>query len=300
MSRVHAVPYLKPKAEAILSQWVVPGLRSDRSLHGFSYAGRVGATWTGTMIVEELLEAAELHSRSVLRVTLCCVSWPSGLVTQLAQETLSIDDGEVTVELGGDILGAEIGTSVGFYATVSLSSSPPSTARRPLSASKPGQVLWEDKIEIDVRGDAPGMSVQAVDFSEAGLQVGTNTPWLLECRLTDLELPAAAAIVLLVNSRNPKIVAALENRIVGGAASALVADAIADVECQLVRRAVGLEDLDESGEYPVGSIGRALLWLVGRTGFDLARLRNLCRDKPDRFEAILLDTCRRRVIEKRI
>lgn len=298
MTRVQGVSYLRPEEGSIVGQFDVVGADKDHLIPGFSYASELHAEWSGHLSLGRIYASAGLPDKTVLRLDLTCESSPTGLTRALDRTTVPFGSKNLNIVLRGYVPGAFVGDGAQFYATLSIDSEPVGPVKSIAIARRKGQVLWQTKESVVVRGTGAAMAVQSVDFASQGFAVRADAPWLLQCPVSDLERSAASAIVLYVNSKNSDIKGALENLVAGGRTSPTAEEAYADVEAQLIRLAVDHDDLIATTDYPLGSIGRVLLDVVRRTGSELEQLRHLREDKPDVFEATLVATCRGRLIAK--
>jgi len=300
MARVVGAPYLRASGQAVGCNLVIDGVTSDGVLKGFSYQAFVQVSWRGRIDLKQFRHETGLPPDALCRAALHCVSEPVGVVLPIAVHDFDLDGDETSISLLGEIGGEQLGDSATFVQIISLSERGGAPAASFLSAKLVGSILWEDSRSVRVRGTGGTMAVHAQNFAEGGLPVSADAPWYLECRTADPSASAASSVVLFVNTTFPHVVAALENRRMGGAPSALSEEVYADVEMQMIRRAVFETDLDSSADYPPGSIGKILVQHALRTNYALDELREMSASHPDRFEALLLGFCRSRLLRQRV
>jgi hypothetical protein len=299
MARVVGAPYLRASGDSVGCSFLVDGITDDGVLPGFSYQAELQVSWRGRIDLAKFRGETGLVAGARCKAVLHCVSEPVGLVLPITSHEFGLEGDETTVSLVGVVAGEQLGDSATLITVVSLVEQGIGRNSSPLSAKRQGSVLWEDSRSVRMRGTGGTMAVHSQDFEEGGLPVSADAPWYLECRSLLLDAAAASSVVLFVNTRFPEVVVALENRKMGGQPSPLAAEVYADVEMQLIRRAVTETELEETGDYPAGSIGKILLQHAQRTNYSLDELRELSANHPDRFEALLLGFCRGRLLKQR-
>lgn len=151
---------------------------------------------------------------------------------------------------------------------------------------RPGSVLWSERRDVRLRGDAAQFPVAVADFEL--LPYPAEAPWMLEIS-GGQENAALGSLLLLVNDRRRNLVDVVTGRASTepGRTAAVLSMLRADVLRGLVERAVVDDDFDTSTEYATGSTG-AVLQAVLRQLFhdtDLETLRREHAQDPAHFTA---------------
>jgi hypothetical protein len=164
------------------------------------------------------------------------------------------------VELRADLSGSELGGVLQLDTVLALSRRRHGTDR-PVAPRRAGSVMWSDRSQIRLQGDAPQFPIAIIDFTK------TNYPdsaaWHLEIG-TNLEAATMGSLLLLVNERHTMITAALRRAGKPSPQDKLVLAILhADVARTMVDfalRHAEFEDID----YPDETIGATLHELLGR------------------------------------
>ncbi len=195
------------------------------------------------------------------------------------------DDVELGVEfeLGGEELGGVL-----ELATV-LTLRRARDGALPAAPKRPGSVLWSDRHQVLLQGDAVLFPVALADFHD--LPYPTKAAWYLEVG-DDLGAAALGSVLLLANERREVVVNALTTAGAPTEADRRVLSTLrTDVVRALVERALANEDFTDDVDHPTGSLG-ALLAAVLRTTFPAFEVEALRRERllePALFTARLQD-----------
>ena len=160
------------------------------------------------------------------------------------------------------------------------------STRTPLSAWRPGSVLWSDTRTIQLGGRGGRFPVEWTDFSE-GREFHSESGWQLDWDPNNLETPALAGLRLYLNSASKRMVSAVE----GGTVSSdsdLMRYMHYDVARVLVTGALGNSDFGTE-VYPDESVGQTLGRLI-RALFpdeEIPQVRQRMTDRPSRFDSEL-------------
>src|SRR5207244_358288 len=95
-----------------------------------------------------------------------------------------------------------------LYLHTSIVLSAGSEATEAFVAHLPGSILWSDRHEIRLQGDAPLFPISVIDFERAGFPARAG--WHLEIA-ADLAAPLHASLRLYLNSAHSVVVAAFAN-----------------------------------------------------------------------------------------
>jgi hypothetical protein len=161
-------------------------------------------------------------------------------------------------------------------------------ADSPISARRPGSILWSDRAVVALEGTAARFPVTVLDF--AGLTgIADGATWALEWYPRDLTQPVLGAMRLLVNSANPEVVRAVSGE-AGAEGAAIVSMIRFDLARSLVHGALRDEDFVQGArEFEPDSVGRMLSQLLERhwPGVDPAILARRLSEVPHRLESQL-------------
>jgi hypothetical protein len=156
----------------------------------------------------------------------------------------------------------------------------------PISARRPGSILWSDTRQVHVEGSAARFPVTAVRFS--GLPaIPDAAAWVLDWSPEDLGEPASSALRLLVNADREDIVAALRTGGVAPGAEALRSFVRLDVARALIHAALRSDLYVENSEgWDEESLGRLLSGLIERVwpGIPPHGLRARLAEDPARID----------------
>lgn len=190
-----------------------------------------------------------------------------------------------TVELRAELPGSDLGGTLALDTFLVLARRRHGNDR-PIAARRGGSVLWSDRTQIRLQGDAPQFPIAIVDFAK------TNYPdaaaWHLE--IGNLDAATMGSLLLLVNERQPVIAEALQR-----AGNPRPQDKIAlamlrvDVARTMVDHALHQPEFDDESEYPDETIGATLQELFERLfpGRSVTDIRLRAEQSPNVFASEL-------------
>lgn len=190
------------------------------------------------------------------------------------------------IELQADLAGADLGGVLTLDTSLVL-------ARRrygkdrPVAPRRGGSVLWCDRHQIRLQGDAPQFPLAIVDFDL------TNYPgdaaWHLEIG-TDLDVATMGSLLLLVNEKKTLIAEALQRagnpRLQDKMALSML---YADVARTMVDHALRISEFDDDATYLDETLGATLQELFGRLfpGRTITDIRLAAQESPNLFASQL-------------
>jgi hypothetical protein len=196
--------------------------------------------------------------------------------------TAEVED--VTIEIA--LPGADLGGNLRLYTSIVLNASVGTASA--FVAHLAGSVLWSDRHEVRLQGDAPLFPISVVDFERASFPSGAG--WHLDIG-TDLAAPLHASLRLYLNSARSAVVAAFANAGSPRPEDRAVMRAIfADVARLMVEHALNQDDLRVAVEWDENSLGFALQNLLLRFfphGDDLDATRMHRIEHPSDFSTEL-------------
>ncbi|MEU4707001.1 hypothetical protein AB0G00_11260 [Nocardia salmonicida] len=190
------------------------------------------------------------------------------------------------VELRADLVGADLGGVLTLDTALVLARRRHGTDR-PVAPRRGGSVLWSDRTQIRLQGDAPQFPIAIVDFDL------TNYPgdaaWHLEIG-TDLDVATMGSLLLLVNEKKTLIAEALQR-----AGSPRLQDKMAlsmlyaDVARTMVDHALRISEFDDEATYLDETLGATLQELFGRLfpGRSITDVRLAAQESPNLFASQL-------------
>ncbi|WP_280459706.1 hypothetical protein [Nocardia carnea] len=192
-----------------------------------------------------------------------------------------------SVELQVQLLGAELGGILQLDTVLALARRRHG-ADRPVAPRRAGSVMWSDRAEIRLQGDAPQFPIAIVDFAKTNYPEGAA--WHLEIG-TNLDAATMGSLLLLVNERHSMITEALQRAGKPTAQDKLALAVLhADVARTMVDFALRHAEFDDI-DYPEETIGATLQELLGRLfpGRSLTDIRLRAEHSPNIFASELQD-----------
>ncbi|WP_280221341.1 hypothetical protein [Nocardia neocaledoniensis] len=190
------------------------------------------------------------------------------------------------VELRADLVGADLGGVLTLDTALVLAQRRRG-ADRPVAPRRGGSVLWSDRGQIRLQGDAPQFPIAIVDFAR------TNYPgdaaWHLEIG-TNLDVATMGSLLLLVNEHKPVIAEALQRagnpRLQDKMALSML---YADVARTMVDHALRIDDFTDEATYLDETLGATLQELFGRLfpGRSITDVRLAAQESPNLFASQL-------------
>ncbi|MET7675183.1 hypothetical protein [Streptomyces seoulensis] len=125
------------------------------------------------------------------------------------------------------------------------------------SPRRAGSVLWSDRTELRLQGDAPQFPMAVIDFARTSFPDGAA--WHLQIS-GGMEHATMGALLLLVNERNVATATAFRNAARPGPVDRIVLSAVyADAARIMLEHALAQDDFTEDSDYPDESLGATLL-----------------------------------------
>ncbi|WP_220139433.1 hypothetical protein [Nocardia sp. GTS18] len=190
------------------------------------------------------------------------------------------------VELRAELAGVDLGGVVVLDTALVLARRRHGTDR-PVAPRRGGSVLWSDRTQIRLQGDAPQFPIAIVDFDQ------TNYPgdaaWHLEIG-SDLDVATMGSLLLLVNEKKTLIAEALQR-----AANPRLQDKLAlsmlyaDVARTMVDHALSISEFNDDATYLDETLGATLQELFGRLfpGRSITDVRLAAQESPNLFASQL-------------
>ncbi|MEV0851765.1 hypothetical protein [Nocardia fluminea] len=282
------LPYKKPSSDAIRpDEWtmVVDGAEMSLPDHlpHWDYQTSLALRRVVHIDLERALAESTLAPGTELVLAAVWTSTGSKLRGTLSRVVVPAN-GEV--ELRADLVGADLG-GVLMLDTALVLARRRHGADRPVAPRRGGSVLWSDRTQIRLQGDAPQFPIAIVDFER------TNYPgdaaWHLEIG-TDLDVATMGSLLLLVNEKKTLIAEALQR-----AGSPRLQDKMAlsmlyaDVARTMVDHALRIGEFDDDANYLDETLGATLQELFGRLfpGRSITDVRLAAQESPNLFASQL-------------
>ncbi|WP_218719224.1 MULTISPECIES: hypothetical protein [Nocardia] len=190
------------------------------------------------------------------------------------------------IELRAELVGADLGGVLTLDTSLVLAHRRRGTDR-PVAPRRGGSVLWSDRSQIRLQGDAPQFPIAIVDFAR------TNYPgdaaWHLEIG-SNLDVATMGSLLLLVNEKKTLIAEALQRagnpRLQDKMALSML---YADVARTMVDHALRISDFDDDATYLDETLGATLQELFGRLfpGRSITDVRLAAQESPNLFASQL-------------
>ncbi|WP_218000601.1 hypothetical protein [Nocardia higoensis] len=190
------------------------------------------------------------------------------------------------VELKADLAGSELGGVV-LLDTALVLTRRRSGDDRPIAPRRAGSVLWSDRSQIRLQGDAPQFPVAVVDFARTDHP--EDAAWYLEIG-SNLNAATMGALLLLVNEKKTVVAEAMQRAANPRREDRLIlAMVYADVARTMVDHALRLPDFSEDTTYIDETLGATLQELFGRLFPDrsVVDIRLTAEHSPGRFASEL-------------
>lgn len=164
--------------------------------------------------------------------------------------------------------------------------SPSKTATAEFAPSQVGHTVYQTSSRIVLEGDAGQLPILPVSFADHGITNPKSSLWWLRVLSKDLHDPAGATLWMWLNTDNPHLRPLIDHTD-SETGDVWMQVLKMDFVRQLLREALGHPDLDESQEYPEGSLGALLLGVVKLVGASVDAVRSKYSDDAGRVEAEL-------------
>ncbi|MFE7745010.1 hypothetical protein [Nocardia sp. NPDC057455] len=282
------LPYKKPSPTAVQAgEWLlsVDGneLPLPESYPHWDYQTTLSLRRVITVDLRRVLAESTLDPSTELVLAAIWTSTGSKL-RGTVMRTAVPENGEV--ELRADLPGADLGGVV-LLDTALVLARRRHGGGRPVAPRRGGSVLWSDRSQIRLQGDAPQFPVAIVDFDRTNFPGGAA--WHLEIG-TNLDAATMGSLLLLVNEKKTVITEALQR-----AGSPRVEDKIAlsalyaDVARTMVDHALRLAEFGDESHYIDETLGATLQELFGRLfpGRSITDIRLAAQESPNLFASEL-------------
>jgi len=177
-----------------------------------------------------------------------------------AEHARLADSGVITAEFDIVLRGADLGGLLVLDTALVLAERRPDA--RPSSPRRAGSVLWSDREELRLQGDAPQFPMAVIDFSLTSFP--DDAAWHLQIS-GGLESATMGSLLLLVNERNTVTTTAFENAGKPRPIDRIVLSAVyADAARIMIEHALSNDDFNEDSDFPDGSLGATMVSLFDR------------------------------------
>ena len=159
-----------------------------------------------------------------------------------------------------------------------------------LSPVEEGDLIWFDQHTTLLESDAARFPVTVMDFDGA-IGVDADAFWYLSWPTRRFEEPFGASLRLLINTKKPDFVAAVQTDSDSEASEAIRRHIFTDTARTLIDFGLGSDEfLEDHSEYPEGSVGRAIDELINvcwGDSYSPKTVRAMRNEKPQVFESHL-------------
>ncbi|MEU8414882.1 hypothetical protein [Amycolatopsis japonica] len=132
----------------------------------------------------------------------------------------------------------------------------------PAAPRRAGSVLWSDRHEVRLQGDAPQFPIAIVDFAKTSFP--EEAAWHVQV-VGNLETATMGALLLLVNEKNAVAVKAFQNAAAPRPIDRVILSAVyADVARTMIEHALLSPDFDHEVDFDDESLGATLQNLINR------------------------------------
>lgn len=164
--------------------------------------------------------------------------------------------------------------------------SPSKTTAADFAPSQVGHTVYRSSSRIVLEGDAGQLPILPVSFADQGITNPKSSLWWLRVLSKDLHDPAGATLWMWLNTDNPQLRPLIDHTD-SETGDVWMQVLKMDFVRQLLREALSHPDLDESHNYPEGSLGALLLGVVKLVGTSVDAVRSKYSDDAGRVEADL-------------
>ncbi|WP_328431560.1 hypothetical protein [Streptomyces sp. NBC_00453] len=202
-----------------------------------------------------------------------------------AEHARLVDSGTITAEFDILLRGADLGGLLVLDTALLLSERRPDG--RPSSPRRAGSVLWSDREELRLQGDAPQFPMAIIDFSLTSFP--DDAAWHLQIT-GGFESATMGSLLLLVNERNTVTATAFENAGKPRPIDRIVLSAVyADAARIMIEHALANDDFTDDSDFPDSSLGATLVSLFDRLfpGQPITDIRLRRRQSPALFASDL-------------
>ena len=285
-----AFPYVRASQDNVaVDAWMLTAGEDVREappyLDGWDYNTKLKLSRDIRVDVAALRAAAALDDALPLRLSVTSFSTATWARNCVYRHTITEMTEELTIAI--ELEGGELGGNLQLTTAVVLAA--PGGTAEPFVAHIPSSILWSDRREIRLQGDAPLFPISVIDFERAAYPPGAG--WHLDIG-SDLDVPVHAALRLYLNSADSAVVTAFANAAAPRPEDQAIVRAVyADVARIMVEHALNQEELRTDADWADESLGFALHNLLRRffpEGDDLSAARERRIEHPPDFSTELL------------
>lgn len=217
------------------------------------------------------------------------VSWrsPGSGQRGIAQRrVLERKGAELACSLEAMLPGPELAGTVRIITRVVLVR--PGRSDGPLAARRPGSILWEDQVALQLEGIGSRFPMEIVDFGAIGLPLAAA--WRLQWTRGNLNAQAMGCLVLLLNKRHKRITLAASRNTPDPEAKAIWSAINLGVAREIILGALDDDSFHIPGQkFDDESVGSVALALIERAfpGESVRAVQERQRNSPDKFECDL-------------
>ncbi|MEV5963762.1 hypothetical protein AB0L70_18480 [Kribbella sp. NPDC051952] len=283
------MPYRMPSSETVVAgDWVLVMGEEQVSLPDklpdWDYQTNLTLRRVIEIDAKSLRVGAGLPPSAPLALAVVWTASGSGLKAPGYRVTLSGQDEEVCeIEVG--IPGSEVGGRLTLETVAVLDAH--NGSPDPAAPGRAGSVLWRDRHEIQLQGDAPQFPISVIDFGKTSFP--NDAAWHVQIS-GNLYSATMGGMILLVNERNSTMVRAFQNAARPRTVDKAVLSAVyCDVARTMAEHGLRSDELTEGTPYPEGTLGATVISLLDRLfpGISLVELRLRMEQSPAHFASEL-------------
>ncbi|MEU4395990.1 hypothetical protein [Kribbella sp. NPDC023855] len=280
-----SLPYRQPAADVVRAdEWVI--VMDDEQvplpshLPDWDYRTNLHLRRTVQIDADALRTGAALPLSAPISLAVVWNASGSGLRAAACRIPLKATESE-SIDLEVLIAGADLGGLLALETVIVLDERMVDAA--PVAARRAGSVLWRERRELRLQGDAPQFPLAVVDFERTSFP--NDAAWHLQIS-QNLSAATMGAMLLLINERNPVALSAFQNAAKPRPVDKVVLSTIyMDVARTMVEHALRSEEFSETSEYDDETLGATLLALVEQLfpGSSISDLRLRMESAPAHF-----------------
>jgi hypothetical protein len=284
-----AMPYRLPATDTVVAGGWVLAMGEEHvalpdKLPDWDYQTNLILRRAVEIDAKSLRVGAGLPPSAPLALAVVWTASGSGLRAPGCRIALSGHDEEVC-EIEVLVPGAEVGGRLTLDTVVVLDSR--SEEPDPGAPRRAGSVLWRDRHEVQLQGDAPQFPISVIDFGKTSFP--NDAAWHVQIS-GNLSSATMGGMILLVNERNSAMVRAFQNAARPRTVDKAVLSAVyCDVARTMVEHGLRSEELTEGTPYPEGALGATIVALLERMfpGVSLVDLKLRMEQSPAHFASEL-------------
>ncbi|MFK4089344.1 hypothetical protein ACI2LF_34850 [Kribbella sp. NPDC020789] len=230
--------------------------------------------------VEALRVGAALPTDAPIALAVVWTATGSGLRSSSCRIPMKAVDSE-SLHVDVRIAGADLGGLLVLETVVVLDGRVVGAA--PIAPRRAGSVLWRQRHELRLQGDAPQFPLAVVDFARTSFP--DDAGWHLQIS-SNLSAATMGAMLLLINERNQVAMAAFKNAAKPRAVDKVVLSAIyMDVARTMIEHALRSEEFSDTAGYEDETLGATLAALVDQLfpGSSVGDLKLRMENAPAHF-----------------